>query len=109
MKTISRTCRADMARMLAAGACTVCLLILPGSAPAQALNADSGDIEGAISTLTTQDAALYIRPVTNGLGAGMNTAWFSTAGSHGLGAQRHLPVSSGTQKVSGGHSPSQAA
>ncbi len=85
MKTISRTCRADMARMLAAGACTVCLLILPGSAPAQVLNADSGDIEGAISTLTTQDAALYIRPVTNGLGAGMNTAWFSTAGSHGLG------------------------
>lgn len=85
MKTTSRTCRAHMAQILAAGTGAVCLLILPGSAPAQVLDADSGDIEGAIATLTTQDAALYIRPVTNGLGAGMNTAWFSTAGSHGLG------------------------
>ena len=85
MRITSRTRRADAARILAATAGAIGLLILPGSASAQVLDADDGDIEGAIATLTTQDAALFIRPVTNGLGAGMNTAWFSTAGSHGLG------------------------
>ncbi len=59
------------ARGLAVGALLV--LAVPAVSAAQ-------DVEDRLRTLTRENARLYARPVTAGLGAAMNSGWFQGAG-----------------------------
>lgn len=59
------------ARGLAVGA--LLILAVPAASAAQ-------DVEDRLRTLTRENARLYARPVTAGLGAAMNSGWFQGAG-----------------------------
>lgn len=68
------------------------LLALPGPAPAQTL--DGQEVTERLRVLTADNASRYLRPVSSGLGAGLNTGYFNPSdGDGGIDVQAGLQVS----------------
>jgi hypothetical protein len=54
-------------------------LLLPAVNPATAQQDQAGDLEETLSQVGSEYARLYLEPLSNGLGANMNTGWFHSA------------------------------
>lgn len=57
----------------------VSLLVLPSTSGAQTVDGES--VTDRLTQLADENAEMYLHPVTSGLGAGLNSGFFETAGS----------------------------